>query len=318
MLKMMFLQRYNPWGKTKREQLQSWNILLFNPKTTDVDEHIDLINTLGDMVDQKEEAKKETFIETMPTMIQTHLIICKDWAAVKDTSKSLEHIILKCDPPTPAMPMMATGAIVPGLYSHIAHSVDKAEGEIPQLFKGMKLKQTRGRGNLKENLRNKDKTHQKPKRLMKPIHTRTLIIIITMPQVRVKATDLITVKVVTNNLEGPYNETEDKDPSMVNVSFKVITIREAHLNKTICNTVIPANPISREIIQIAIEVKARAVDLSNSEDTAVEGPIIRIVMEGISISITYMTHNQNNMALLAVYAVDLIIPPSIATRENTT
>ena len=77
-LKMMFLQRYNPWGKMKREQLQSWNILSFNPKTTDVDEHIDLINTLGDMVDQKEEAKKEKFIETMPTMIQTHLITCKD------------------------------------------------------------------------------------------------------------------------------------------------------------------------------------------------------------------------------------------------
>ena len=58
MLKMMFLQRYNPWGKMKREQLQSWNIPSFNPKTTDVDEHIDLINTLGDMVDQKEKAKK--------------------------------------------------------------------------------------------------------------------------------------------------------------------------------------------------------------------------------------------------------------------
>ena len=115
-LKMMFLQRYNPWGKTKREQLQLWNILSFNPKTTDVDEHINLINTLGDMVDQKEEAKKEKFIETMPTMIQTHLIMCKDWAAVKDTVKSLEHIILKCDPPTPAMPMMATGATVLGLY----------------------------------------------------------------------------------------------------------------------------------------------------------------------------------------------------------
>ena len=83
-LKTMFLQRYNPWGKTKREQLQSWNILSFNPKTTDVDEHIDLINTLGDMVDQKEEAKKEKFIETMPTMIQTHLITCKDWDTVKD------------------------------------------------------------------------------------------------------------------------------------------------------------------------------------------------------------------------------------------
>ena len=40
MLKMMLLQRYNPWEKTKREQLQSWNILSFNPKTMDVDEHI--------------------------------------------------------------------------------------------------------------------------------------------------------------------------------------------------------------------------------------------------------------------------------------
>ena len=148
-LKMMFLQRYNPWGKTKREQLQSWNILSFNPKTTDVDKHIDLINTLGDMVDQKEEAKKEKFIETMPTMIQTHLIMCKDWATVEDTAKSLEHIIMKCDPPTPAMPMTAKGATVLRLYSHIAHSVDKEEGEIPQPFKGTKPKQTRGRGKPK-------------------------------------------------------------------------------------------------------------------------------------------------------------------------
>ena len=70
-LKTMFLQQYNPWGTTKREQLQSWNILSFDPKKTDVDEHMDLINTLGDMVDQKEEAKMEKFIETMPTMIDT-------------------------------------------------------------------------------------------------------------------------------------------------------------------------------------------------------------------------------------------------------
>ena len=160
MLKMMFLQRYNPWGKMKREQLQSWNILSFNPKTIDVDEHIDLINTLGDMVDQTEGAKKEKFIETMPTMIQTHLITCKDWATVKDTAKSLEHIIMKCDPPTPAMPMMATGATVPGLYSHIAHSVDKEEGEILQLFKGAKPKQTRGRGKPQEQRQNPPKAQE--------------------------------------------------------------------------------------------------------------------------------------------------------------
>ena len=144
------------------------------------------------------------------------------------------------------------------------------------------------------------------------------ILIITIPQVRVEAANLIMVKAVTDNLEGSYNETEAKDLNMVNVSFKVITIREAHLNKTVLNTAIIVNPISREIKQIAIEAKVGAVDLSNSEDVAVEGPIIRIAMECISISITHTTHNQNNMALPAVYAVDLIIPLSIATRANTT
>ena len=277
MLKMIFLQRYNPWGKTKREQLQSWNILSFNPKNTDVDEHINLINTLGDMVDQKEEAKKEKFIETMPTMIQTHLITCKDWATVKDTAKSLEHIILKCDPPTPAMPMMATGATVPGLYSHIAHSVDKEEGEIPQPFKGTKQNKPEVEENLKENLRNKDKTHLKPKRQMKPIHMKTLITIITMPQVRVEAADLITVKAVTDNLEGSYNETEAKDLSIVNVSSKVIAIREAHLNKTILNTAIIVKPYFQGNQTNGYRGQGRGCgpqQFRGSEDVAVEGPII--------------------------------------------
>ena len=49
----------------------------------------------------------------------------------------------------PAMPLMATGATVLGLYSYIAHSVDKEEGKIPPPFKGAKLKQTRGRGKPK-------------------------------------------------------------------------------------------------------------------------------------------------------------------------
>ena len=44
---------------------------------------------------------------------------------------------------------MATGASIPGLYSHITHLVDKEEGELPPPFKGVKLKQTRGRGKPK-------------------------------------------------------------------------------------------------------------------------------------------------------------------------
>ena len=44
------------------------------------------------MVDQKEEAKMEKFIETMPTMIQTHLIICENWADVK-IKQNLSNIL---------------------------------------------------------------------------------------------------------------------------------------------------------------------------------------------------------------------------------
>ena len=101
------------------------------------------------MVDQKEEAKMKNFIETMPTKLQTHLIICENWADVKDKAKSLKHIICKCEPPTPAMPLVTMDATVLGLYSHIAHSVDKEEEEIPPPFKGAKPKQTRGRGKPK-------------------------------------------------------------------------------------------------------------------------------------------------------------------------
>ena len=74
-LKNMFLARYNPWGKTNREQLQSWNNLSFDPQKTDIDEQIDLVLTLGNMLQQDKHSKMEKFIETMPTIIQKHLII---------------------------------------------------------------------------------------------------------------------------------------------------------------------------------------------------------------------------------------------------
>ena len=47
------------------------------------------------------------------------------------------------------MPLVTTGATVPGLYLHITHSVDTEEGKIPPPFKGAKPKQTRGRGKPK-------------------------------------------------------------------------------------------------------------------------------------------------------------------------
>ena len=141
-----------------------------------------------------------------------------------------------------------------------------------------------------------------------------------MPQVRAKATDLIMVKVETDNFEGSSNEIEAKDLSIVNVSFKITTIREVHHNKIVHNMATVISPISKGIMLILIEAEAKAVamDLNNLEDAVLIGPTIRTTMERISISITHMTHNQNNTVLPAVYVADLTIPPSTATRVNMT
>ena len=69
-----------------------------------------------------------------------------------------------------------------------------------------------------------------------------------MPQVRVEAADPIMVKVETDNFEGSYNEIEAKDPSIVNVSFKIIAIREVHHNKIVINTATVINHISKGIM----------------------------------------------------------------------
>ena len=74
----------------------------------------------------------EKLIDTMPTIIQTHLITCETWTKTTKKAKELEHIIRKCDP----LPNLIRDTAVPGLYSHIAHSNDKEETDIPQPFKG--------------------------------------------------------------------------------------------------------------------------------------------------------------------------------------
>ena len=134
--------------------------------------------------------------------------------------------------------------------------------------------------------------------------------IIILPQVRIVATDLLMVKVVTDNLEVSHNETEAKDLNTININFRIIDFREVHFNRTILNTAIAANPTFREIKQMATEAEAVAGVLSNLEDAVMVGPTIRVAMECINISITHMTHRQNSMTHLVVYAAVSIIPLS--------
>ena len=193
----MFLQRYNSWGKTKRDQLQSWNILTFDPQKTDVDKHIDLIHTLGDMLGQTAESKMEKFVDTMPTIIKTHLITCKNWKKTTKKAKVLEHI-RKCDPRAAALPTLTQGTVVPGLYSHIAHLNDIEETDIPQPLKGARLKQTKTRG------RGKGKQPQQKSNPLqyryKKNNTFTMILIITstmrITEINPEAIDLIEANIL--------------------------------------------------------------------------------------------------------------------------
>ena len=133
-------------------------MLMFDPQKMDIDEHIDLVDTLGNMIGQKDESKKDKFIDTMSTIIQMYLITEEDWPKTTKKAKELEHIFRKYDPPAAALPTLAKGTTVPSLYSHIAHSNDKDKVELLQPFKGACPMQPkpRGRGKSKQ-------PQQKPK-----------------------------------------------------------------------------------------------------------------------------------------------------------
>ena len=74
---------------------------------------------------------------------------------------------------------------------------------------------------------------------------KALTIITIIRQIRVEATDLIMVRAETDHLEDLYHEIEDKDINIVNISFRITAIREAHRNKIVHNMVAHVNRIFR-------------------------------------------------------------------------
>ena len=136
--------------------------------------------------------------------------------------------------------------------------------------------------------------------------------IITLLQVRVEAADLLMVKAVADNSEVSHSKAEARDLSIIHVNFRITDFRKVHIRVTAINTVATTNPTSRVINQTHTEVEAMAVVLNRQEDAVVVGPIITIIII-TSISVTLMISRPNSMA----YAEVLIIPLSIATKENT-
>ena len=137
------------------DQLQLWNNLSFDPQKIDIDEQIDLVLTLGNMLKSDKQAKMDTFIETTPTIIQTHLIIAPNWEEVTKKAKNLEHIIQRREPLAIAPPISQGTGAVPGLYSHIPQSQDQDSASLSKPFKS-----ARGHGGKKS--KGKAKPQQQP------------------------------------------------------------------------------------------------------------------------------------------------------------
>ena len=206
---------------------------------------------------------------------------------------------------------------------HISHTpLTKKKKKYPPPFKGAKLKQIRGRGQPKgkpQGLRQNPPKAQEAEEAYgydspnNYYHNDNY----TAPG-PIQGRRPLTVKAVTGNLEASHKEAEAKDLSITNANFKIIDLREAHLNITVINTAHTASPIFREIKQITTEDEAMAGVLSKLEDTVVVGPITRVTMALTSISIIHMISRQNSMAHPVVYVVVSIIPLRTATKENMT
>ena len=119
--------------------------MCFDPQKTNINEQINLVLTLGSMLKQDEQAKMDKFIETIPTIIRTHLIIVPNW---EEVTKNLEHIIDQCEPLAIAPPIPQGTGAVPSLYSHIEQFEDQDSASIPKPFKsarGHRGKKSKGK-----------------------------------------------------------------------------------------------------------------------------------------------------------------------------
>ena len=246
----------------------------------------------------------------MPTIIQTHLITEKTWQETTDKAKELEHMIRKCDLPAAALPTLAKGTAVPSLYSHIAHSDDKGETDIPQPFKGAWPKQPKqeGRGKGKQPPQKPKKRNQYRHRMIHTIITiLAIIIILRIIEANLEDVDPTEAKIQVISLEAKISVAEVNEirtHTKVNIKTMAIKATITRTNAEISN---------RVIIMAKLEAEAMA------ERIIVAGPIIEVILITNTISIMammMMSTRQINMVHHVPYAVDTITLQNIVSRES--
>ena len=274
------------------------------------------------MLGQTTESKMIKFVDTMPTIIQTHLITCENWEKATKKAKELEHIISKCDQLAAALPTLTQGAAVPSLYSHIAHSNNKEEIDIPQPFKRARPKQTknRGRGKGKQPQQKPNPLPYKYKRNNTPIKIPIITTTMRITEVNPEVIDLIEA----NTLDD-FSEVKNLivEANVLKTHIKVnikVTITKAITTKAIVvYTTTHIEAIYRVIIIANLEAEAMVMVEVITMETVMAGLIIEAItiINTISIMVMMMTTNLINMAHHVHYVVAIIIPLNIVLRKNT-
>ena len=218
------------------------------------------------------------------------------------------------------MPNLTKGATVPGLYSHIAHSNDKEETDIPQPFKGAHPKQPKHRGGGKGK-----QPQQKPK---------------TPKQIQDDQYNYEDTNNYYHN-ENYRGQLEDIDPTeakiQVNSSEAKIHVEEVnkiriHTKANIKTMAIKAiitkaikvyiitytENFNKVIIMANLEAEAMAEAEAIIMAVVMAGSIIKVILttNTISIMVMMMSTRQINMVHHVHYAVATIILLNIALRES--
>ena len=215
---------------------------------------------------------------------------------------------------------MTKGATVPGLYSHIAHSDDKEETDIPQPFKGVRHKQLKHRGGGKgKQPQQKQKILQYRYRMINAIMKILTIIIMRIIEANLEDIDPTEAKIQVNSSEAKIFVAEVNEIRIHTKANIKTTAIKAIITKAIKVFIIAhAEIVNRVIIMVNLEAEAVAEAEAIIVAMVMPGRIIEVILttNTISIMVMMMITRQINMVHHVHYVVATIILLNIALRRT--